>query len=252
MGERKDDIISVANAIRSDRYVDAIVVFAAGSILRGEGTAYSDLDLVVVYNKLPCAYRESFRFGGYPVEAFVHDPETLEYFFCEVDRPSGIPALPQMVLEGVEIPATSNESRALKEHAASMIAAGPPSLDAATEQRRRYALTDLLDDLRDPRSRDELIGTGAQLYEQLADYHLRRHGLWSAKGKAIPRALWRADPELCTRYSHSFERLFTHSEARDVIHLAEELLRAGGGPLFEGFRSDAPPTWRSPKRGTTV
>lgn len=52
--ERNDDIISVANAIRSDRYLDASAVFAAGSILRGEGTAYSDLDLVVVYTKLPC------------------------------------------------------------------------------------------------------------------------------------------------------------------------------------------------------
>jgi hypothetical protein len=30
--------------------------------------------------------------GGYPIEAFIHDPATLEYFFLEVDRPSGVPA----------------------------------------------------------------------------------------------------------------------------------------------------------------
>jgi predicted nucleotidyltransferase len=252
MDERKDDIVSVAKAIRSDRYRDASAVFAAGSILRGEGTAYSDLDLVVVYTKLPCAYRESFRLGGYPVEAFVHDVETVEYFFCEVDRPSGIPALAHMVLEGVEIPSPSDVSQALKERAASVIAAGPPALDAATDQRWRYAITNLLDDLRDPRSHDELVGTGTQLYEQLAAYHLRRQGLWSAEGKAIPRVLQRADPALCTKYSQSFERLFKNSEARDVINLAEELLRDGGGLLFEGYRSDAPPTWRSQKRGTAV
>ncbi|HEY2852428.1 MAG TPA: nucleotidyltransferase domain-containing protein [Gemmatimonadaceae bacterium] len=93
MNER---IIDVANAIRSDRYQHADAVFAAGSIVRGEGTAFSDLDLVVVYAQLPCAYRESFGFGGYRVEAFVHDPATLEYFFLEIDRPSGVPALPQM------------------------------------------------------------------------------------------------------------------------------------------------------------
>jgi len=69
-------IIGVANAIRSDRYPDAVAVFAAGSIVRGEGTASSDLDLVVVHASLPCAYRESFRFDGYPVEAFVHDDLT--------------------------------------------------------------------------------------------------------------------------------------------------------------------------------
>ena len=98
-------IIGVAHAIRSARYPDASAIFAAGSIVRGEGTATSDLDLVVVYASLPSAYRESFRFGGVPVEAFVHDPETLEYFFVDVDRASGVPALPQMVVEGIEIPA---------------------------------------------------------------------------------------------------------------------------------------------------
>src|SRR4051794_40453736 len=94
-------IIDVANAIRTDRYKDAGATFAAGSIVRGEGTPFSDLDLVVVYAHLPSAYRESFRFDGYPVEAFVHDPTTLEYFFLEVDRPSGVPTLPQMIAEGV-------------------------------------------------------------------------------------------------------------------------------------------------------
>ena len=81
-------IIDVANEIRSNRYKEAEAVFAAGSIVRGEGTPFSDLDLVVVYAELRCAFRESFRFGGYPVEAFVHDPATLEYFFAarSVDR----------------------------------------------------------------------------------------------------------------------------------------------------------------------
>lgn len=237
-------IIVVANAIRSDRYPDATAVFAAGSIVRGEGTAYSDLDLVVVYAKLKCAYRESFRCDGYPVEAFVHDSETLEYFFFEVDRPSGVPALPKMVAEGIEIPAPSDVSRALKQQAATLLATGPPALDSESEQRRRYEITDLLDDVRDARSYEELVGTGARLYERLADYHLRRGGLWSAKGKAIPRTLRRANPDLCTNYCRSFDRLFKLGNPIDVIKLTEELLHPSGGPLFDGYRSDAPPTWR--------
>jgi predicted nucleotidyltransferase len=44
-----EQIIGTAKAIRSARYRDASAVFAAGSVVRGEGTAYSDLDLVVVY-----------------------------------------------------------------------------------------------------------------------------------------------------------------------------------------------------------
>src|SRR5262245_32015520 len=115
-----EPIIAAANAIQAERYSNAAAVFAAGSILRGEGTPFSDLDLVVVFAQLPCAYRESFTFEGYPVEAFVHDPETLEYFFLEIDRPSGIPALPQMVVEGIEVPASSELSRELKRRAAAV------------------------------------------------------------------------------------------------------------------------------------
>lgn len=84
-------------------------------------------------------------------------------------------------------------------------------------------------------------------FRQLADYHLRRQGLWSAKGKAIPRALHRADLDLCARYCQSFDNLFKLGDAQAVIQLAEDLLRAGGGPLFEGYRADAPASWRKPR-----
>ena len=40
-----------------------------------------------------------------PVEVFVHDPGTLEYFFVEMDVASGIPALPQMVTSRTRLPA---------------------------------------------------------------------------------------------------------------------------------------------------
>lgn len=97
------DVLNAARLVFSQRYPDAAVAFAAGSLVRGEGTEYSDLDLVVVYPTVPGAYRESFRFQGLPVEVFIHDPETLEYFFVEMDVASGIPALPHMVMEGQEI-----------------------------------------------------------------------------------------------------------------------------------------------------
>jgi predicted nucleotidyltransferase len=241
-------IIDVADAIRADRYEDAVAVFAAGSIVRGEGTPFSDLDLVVVYAHLPCAYRESFRYGGYPVEAFVHDPATLEYFFLEVDRPSGVPALPQMVVEGVEVPQASEVSQELKRRAAAVIEAGPPPLDAESERRMRYAVSDLLDDLRAPRSREELIGAGARLFEQLADYYLRRRGLWSAKGKSIARVLHHADAALCGVYCGAFDRLFAQGDPREAIRLTEGLLDEAGGPLFDGYRAEAPAAWRRQPR----
>ena len=45
---------------------------------------------------------------------FVHDPETLEDRFVEMDVASGIPALPHMVMEGQEVPTVTDLSRRLK------------------------------------------------------------------------------------------------------------------------------------------
>ena len=247
----RDSILEVAGALRATRYADAAAIFAAGSLVRGEGTSSSDLDLVVVYTHLPRAYRESFRHGGYPVEALVHDPATLEYFFLEIDRPSGVPALMQMITEGVEIPGPTERSRDLKERAAALLKAGPPVLDDETERRMRYSVSDLLDDLRAPRSRVELVGAGARLYEQLADYHLRRQGLWSARGKAIPRVLQGLDEALRDRYCGAFGELFERGDPQAVIELGEDLLKDVGGPLFDGYRADAPATWRR-EPGTAV
>ena len=239
-----DGVIAAARTILAERYPHASVAFAAGSLVRGEGTRYSDIDLVVVYASLDCASRESFVFGDYPVEAFIHDPETLEYFFLEVDRASGVPTLPQMVSEGIEIPGANELSRALKARAAEVLAMGPPALDAASEQKLRYFVSDLLDDLRAPRSREELVATACRLYDDLANYYLRSRGQWSAKSKTIPRTLKRLDPHLHDRYGESFDRLFVDGDPAPVLALAEELLAPQGGLLFDGYRSDAPADWR--------
>jgi predicted nucleotidyltransferase len=242
----RDRILDIARELCADRFKGAAVAFAAGSIVRGDGTAFSDLDLVVVFERLDRAWRESFLFDGVPVEAFAHDPSTLEYFFLEVDRPSGVPSLPNMVHEGVEIPGPTPLSTALKRRAAAILDAGPPALDEAAERGMRYLVSDLLDDLRAPRSRDELIGAGVRLYEPLAAYLLRRRGRWSAHGKAIPRALRRFDPDLGDAFCDAFTALFAHADSGPVVRLTDDLLREAGGPLFDGYRLDAPAEWRRP------
>ena len=40
--------LETAREIQRQRYPEALVVFFAGSFVRGEATAFSDLDLVVV------------------------------------------------------------------------------------------------------------------------------------------------------------------------------------------------------------
>jgi len=239
-------LIQITKQILESRYRDARVIFLAGSIIRGEGTPYSDLDLVVILDKLPNAYRESFYFQGYPVEAFVHDPETLNYFFFESDRPTGIPSLAQMVLEGIEVPEPGELSQSLKRLAASLIESRPPKLSDEDIRKLRYNITNLVDDIRHPRSREEMIATGTELYGAVADYYFRVNELWSAKAKSIPRILKNADPDLYSRFCAAFDELFVGGRSEKVIALAEELLKPHGGFLFEGHKLDAPAAYRKP------
>lgn len=227
-----------AAGIHRERYAEARVLFLAGSVLRGEATPASDLDIVVVYERLPNTYREAFVYAGWPVEAFVHDPLTLERFF-EVDRRRGLPALINMVLEGVEIPEAGEFSAGVKRRARELFEAGPPPWDADELTLRRYRLTDWVDDMRFPRSPEELVATGAYLYQDAADFYFRTRGLWTAHSKTIPRRLRETDAGFAEKFLSAFDALFAEKRGEPVVSLVAELLEPFGGFLFEGFRQDA-------------
>ncbi len=241
----KIDPPEAARRIFRERYGGALVLFLAGSVVRGEGTPSSDLDLVVVHERLPNAYRESFVYEGWPVEAFVHDPDTLGRFFVSDSR-EGIPSIINMVAEGVEIPAPSDLSARLKGEAVALLAAGPPPWDEEHLGNVRYWLTDCVDDLRHPRSSDELVATGARMYEIAADFFLRTRGRWSGRGRWIPRRLREADADFAARFSRAFEALFAEKRQEEVVALVGEMLAPHGGFLFDGHRRDAPPEQRGP------
>src|ERR1700681_3039967 len=222
-------LIETTERIRREQFPGAEVVLLAGSIVRGESTPYSDLDLVVLYEEIEHAYRVSFRAEDYPVEAFVHDKATLRYFMLDMDGPSGIPSLARMAVEGIEVPQPAPLSRSMKEFARSVLEAGPPPLSDEELSRARYAITDLLDDLRAPRSKAELLAPGAQLYERLADFLFRANRSWSARGKAIPGRLLEEDERLAADFDHSFAVMFSQGDAGPVLDLANRILAPHGG-----------------------
>jgi predicted nucleotidyltransferase len=231
--------IAAANRVHLKKYPEAKVIFLAGSIIRGEGTKTSDLDLVVLYENLPNAFRESFYFDDFPVEAFVHDAETLNYFL-ERECSNAFSPLMQMILEGIEIPKTCEISDKIKRLARQMKEQKPPKLSEEEIERFRHMITDYIDDIRYPRSKYELTATATVLYSAISDFYFRSNDLWLAKHKAIPRELKKADPEFEKRFCLAFEDLFVNGKSERVIELAEELLQSAGGFLFDGFKSDAP------------
>ena len=110
----------------------------------GEGNDFSDIDLVVVYSELARAWQESFVF---PVEALVHDAETLAYF-VEKDIESHTPVIVHMLARGVIVGDTSGPANAMQQRAQNILDKGPKPLAGVQFNTKRYFLSDLADDLR--------------------------------------------------------------------------------------------------------
>ncbi|MBB6366749.1 hypothetical protein FHR56_001862 [Xanthomonas sacchari] len=236
--------LALAHSLLSTRYADAAFGFAAGSILRGEGTHLSDLDLVVVYAHLPAARRESFLTGGVPVEAFVHDPGTLAWFLDE-DAARGRPSLLHMIAEGHIVGTATDAAHALQAQVAARLQAGPPALTPAQRDALRYEITDLIDDLCGERSAAEIVAIGALLHPRLAELALRGRGHWYGSGKWVPRLLARMDPAVGARFEQAFATLFASADCAPVLALAQQELAAHGGRLFDGDCRTAPADWRA-------
>ena len=239
-----DKLRNLVTKLHQERYPRADVIFLAGSVVRGESTTTSDLDIVVVFKSLPNAYRESYFYSDWPVEAFVHDPKTLEYFYQKVDAPAGVPSLAAMVSEGIELPSTTTLSQRLKDRANGFLQAGPAQWSTKEIDSSRYIISDLIEDLRAPRSQSEMYAITIQLYNAISNHFFRSKGEWSAEGKMIPRQLRRIDATFARKFELAFESVFVQGKTADLIALADNLLSAHGGFLFEGHRLDAPQDWK--------
>ncbi|WP_104663314.1 nucleotidyltransferase domain-containing protein [Ensifer adhaerens] len=237
--DRAARAVTAAEAVLAERFPQAIFAIVAGSILRGEGTETSDIDLVVLYEALPAAWRESFHFDGFPIEAFVHDFETLNWF-ADQDMAGGCPVLPHMLAGGVAIGPEPVRAEALQAEAQRRLEQGPAPLTPEIRDGLRYQITDLVDDLRDPRPAAEVRAIAAELMRPLADLMLRGRGHWSGRGKWLPRLIRRMDTVLAERFDTALRHAGA-GEAADLIRLAEDELAPHGGPLFAGDRRTAPP-----------
>jgi hypothetical protein len=230
-----EDAEQLARRVLAERYPDADAGFAAGSLVRGGATESSDLDLVVLFERLPNAYRQSFVFEGTPVDAFVHDPETLRAFFGK-DVEAGKSAMLTMVVEGRIVGPRPGPAEAMKAEAEPILAGGLPPLDQGAIDLFRYLITSRIEDRR---PWPEVIATAAWLHPALGDFVLRANGRWAATAKWVPRALAGFDPEVAAAFEAAFADLFERRDAGPLIRFAEQALAPFGGRLFDGYRADA-------------
>jgi hypothetical protein len=112
--ENGPDPLCTIHKVVHEHYANAKAIFWAGSVSEGQGTSASDLDLVIVFDAIPNAFREAFVYDGWPIDAFIHDMDTLRYFFEESRAGNGISGLIHMILNGREVTDSSTFSENIK------------------------------------------------------------------------------------------------------------------------------------------
>jgi hypothetical protein len=240
----RDRALDVARRVVATRFGEADFAFAAGSIMRGAGTVASDIDMVVVFPRLDRAWRESFEAETFPVEAFVHDPETLRYFM-DRDVRTGCPVMVSMVASGELMGRAPAAGQRLQAEARAILARGPMPLSGEDYDMLRYQISDLVDDLHGRRRPDEVFAIAVALHQKLGDLILLGRGAWTGRGKWLPRLLKALDPEIAEKFVRAFRRA-ADGDAGPLLALAESELARHGGRYFAGFRRDAPLEARTP------
>jgi hypothetical protein len=240
---KKNPLQTIKKLIK-ERYRGAKAVFWAGSVAQNQGTESSDLDLVLVFESLPHAYREAFLYDGWPIDAFIHDPDTLRYFIGKLERDNGRPSLIQMILNGHEVLGQNDFGKDIKLMAQETLLSGPDEWSQTQIDRERFLLTDILDDIRFPNNRDEQITSAVHLFEPLIQFYFRAQKKWAASGKSLMRCLKMDNPDLALEFNQSFERLFSTGDASGIESVIQKILSPYGGLLWDGFKSDAPEEWK--------
>lgn len=236
----KNNFLETAESLIAEQFEKAKCAFIAGSVVRGEATETSDIDLVAIYdtNVLPEAYRKSIVYHDWKIELFVQNTNSLTYFWKK-DILCNKPSLVSMIAEGIIRPGSNGYAENLQQKARSILAAGPSALEENELTWMRYMLTDLLDDMESPKNTVELYGTLTTLFQKLGNFYLQANRCWSGEAKSLPRAIKKAFPALLPEYEAAFEAAF-NGNTKPVSDLADTLLAPFGGRYWEGLMSYAP------------
>jgi hypothetical protein len=205
----------------------------AGSVVRGEATETSDLDIVIFDRNLKSAYRESIIDFGWNIEVFVHNLTSYKEFFksdCERARPS----LPNMVSEGIVL-RDSGIMEHIKQEAKDLVEKGPEEWSADTIKLKRYFITDALDDFIGCTMRAEEIFIANTLAELVSEFVLRTNRKWIGTSKWIIRSLRNYDEKFADQLVEAFDIFYKTGDKNRIIIMVDHILQPYGGRLFKGY-----------------
>jgi predicted nucleotidyltransferase len=174
---------------------DPIGIVATGTIVRGNPSPSSDLDLWVLHRP-PWRQRLQRFFGGVPAEVFVNPPERIEGYFAS-EREEGRPITAHMVATGALVLAADPVVERLRARARELLAAGPcPSPVKLTAL--RYGAATAFEDAMDVAGSDPET---CRFFLNRAVDGASRYAFWAAnrwqpRDKELLRELALLDPPL--------------------------------------------------------
>ncbi|WP_327325128.1 nucleotidyltransferase domain-containing protein [Streptomyces sp. NBC_01210] len=226
------DAIDAARAVVEEHHPDARAAFLGGSVVRGRRTAMSDLDIVVLLHGSPAPYRASLRRGEWPVEMFVHTEATWHAYIQREVRKRRSPLL-WMCADGILLFDKDGVGAHLAAEARKLTAAGPPAVSDEEIDDRRYAITDLLDDLVGSTDQSEQLFIATELVRRTGELALAAGGSWSGGGKWLARRLETTAPGLSMRL-HDGLREVLAGRIQPLMAVVDEVVEHVGGRLWVG------------------
>ncbi|MCK0471878.1 nucleotidyltransferase domain-containing protein [Halalkalibacter sp. APA_J-10(15)] len=205
----------------------------AGSVVRGEATDTSDLDIVVFEKDIRSVYRESLIAFGWAVEVFVHNLTSYKHFF-DTDYERARPSLPRMVSEAI-ILRDEGIINSIKKEAKEILEKGPKEWSIETINTKRYFITDALEDFIGSSNRAEELFIANTLAELVSEFVLRTNRKWIGASKWIVRSLKHYNEEFANQFVEAFDIFYKTGNKNQVIQLVNNVLQPFGGQLFDGF-----------------
>jgi hypothetical protein len=233
-----EDAARIARQLVQQRFPEARAAWLGGSVVRGNATATSDLDITVVIPGPPAPFRDSIMYAGWPVELFVHDEPSLAHY-RQKDQDRRQPTIMRLVGESIILMDADGSGIRLQRECVKEIAAGPRPLSPDELASARYGVTDLLTDLEGATDPDEQAAIGAALWQAAAGLLLGGSGHWTGTGKGLVRELKAYDlARSTTRATELLDGLRSaiNGDTAPLVRACDAVLDCLGGRWFEGHR----------------
>lgn len=232
----REEALQLGKKFSAEAFPDALCTFLGGSLLRGTGNNYSDVDIVFVCKKVDKCIHKSLVYEGLPIEYSLFDFETLDKKL-ERDHAKNKCSLLHLLSTSLLI-ANDLESKNLLLKKIKEQLAHPKSYSSEEITFLRYIVSDFLDDLRSAKDDPRIFGISMHIYPFIEELFFASHKAWRQGGKLLKETSEPLDREFYEELYSAYRVLMQDKEPNLLVNLLEALLEKDGGEIWAGYEFD--------------